>query len=130
MRLFKVEVKWCGRVISWDGYQIDPRKIMDFPVAADEPCQFLHCCWWMLTCIPDFHRMSQPLRELLEAAYAQEGKRRKAALKKIPLSNLSWGAMNETASTDLKETLKTAVEMSHLIEHYAKNIFTVPSDRI
>lgn len=78
---FKEETRWYGRIIDSEGYRMDPQNIeairnRSFQITADELCQFIHCCRWMSTCIPDFHRKSEPLMSILEAAYKLAGKRK------------------------------------------------------
>lgn len=109
-------VKWCGRIIDRDGYQLDPRNIealrtMEAPITASELCQFIHCCRWMSNCIPDYHRIVKPLDEVLEKAYAKAGKRKKSALKNIALHTLSWGTDHITALASPQDSLRTAVKL-------------------
>lgn len=87
-------VKWCGRIIDSEGYQLDPRNIqairsMDAGTSAAELCQFIHCCRWMSTSIPDVHKKIQPLAEIIEKAYHIAGKPQKSALSNTTLHKLS-----------------------------------------
>lgn len=71
--------KWCGRIIDDEGYQLDPRnmdsiKTMNTPVNAADLCQFIQCCRWMSSSIPDMHQKIQPLNDILENAYTLTGK--------------------------------------------------------
>lgn len=88
-RFFQTKVKLCGRVSDANGSQLDFRNIqpirnMKCPVTTDGHCQSLHCCRWTSSCIPNFHAISQPPSDLLEAAYKACGKRRKGAFKRLP----------------------------------------------
>ena len=49
---FFKKIKWCGRIISGDGYQFDPMRTnalrtMDEPKTAAELGEFIYCCRWM-----------------------------------------------------------------------------------
>lgn len=97
---FAKEIKWCGRIINSKGYKLDPRnaeglKNMHTPETADELCQFIHCCRWMASAIPDFPNRIAPLTEVLEEAYRKAGSRKKRAIKNMKLCNLSWGTTHE-----------------------------------
>lgn len=108
---YQTKVKWCRLTFDAQGYQMGPRNIefirnMNFPVTADELCQFLQYCRQISSCIPDLQCMSQPLSGISEAAYAHAGKRCKKMLKRVELHKLFWGAIHEAAFIDLKEALK------------------------
>lgn len=127
-------VKWCGRIIDKDGYRLDPRNVdalrnMKFPITADELCQFVHCCRWMATAIPDFNKRCLPLNEALEAAYAITGKRKKSGLKNVSLSKVSWGPKHEAAFTDLQNALKRSVKLTFPKADKATCVFTDASDQ-
>lgn len=102
---------------------------MNFPTTADELCQLIHCCRWVASTIPDIHLISQTLCEIRERAYASAVKRRKKALKRIPLSKLSCGAVHEDAFLHLKERLKSAVQLAHLKDNHTILVFTDASDK-
>lgn len=68
---FTSSIKWCGRVIDSEGYRLDPRNAealsdMQPPTKADELCEFIHCCRWMSSSIPDFNRRIGPLNDILK----------------------------------------------------------------
>lgn len=131
---YSKSIKWCGRIIDSSGYQLDPKNVealrtMEMPVSADELCQFVHCCRWMSAAIPDFQKRCEPLTEALEAAYSLTGKRKKSALKNVPLSRVSWGAVHEVAFQDLQNALKEAVKLAFPKEGKAVCVFTDASDK-
>lgn len=69
-RFFLRKVTWCGRVIDSNGYSMDPHRLsglehFEDPTKAAELCDFVHCCNWMSTCIPNFVNIVKPLREVL-----------------------------------------------------------------
>lgn len=81
-RFFAKEIKWCGRIVDETGYRLDPRNAeglrnMQSPTTADELCQFIHCCRWMSSSIPDFSKRIAPLVEILEEAYKKAKSRKK-----------------------------------------------------
>lgn len=89
-------VKWCGRIIDGNGYQLHPRdreaiRDMNTQTNVTKLCQFIHCCRWMSSCTTSFHRREQRLNDILEKAYFLVGKRNKSSMKNIPRSELSGG---------------------------------------
>lgn len=61
-RFFAQFIKWCGRIVSGDGYKMDPANLeglqnMSMPQTADEQSQYIHCLRWMAIAIPDFARL-------------------------------------------------------------------------
>ena len=71
--LFTKKVKFCGKIFSSKGIEQDPERIkaltnMQLPTNAAELQQYLCALNWMRSHIPDFARISKPLRKLLEDA--------------------------------------------------------------
>lgn len=111
------KVKLCGRFIDSDRYKLDPRNMeairtMGDLINAAELCQFIHCCRWMSTSIPDFHRRMQPLDAMLERAYEQAGKRKKGALRSIQLHKLPWGTGHRNAIASIQDSLRSTVKIA------------------
>lgn len=116
--LFATELKWCVRIISADGYKMDPAKIeglrnMVMADNAAQLAQFVYRCRWMSLTIPDFNRRAAPLTEILEQAYAKAGKRTTKSIRKIRLSTLSWGPDHHRAFKYLQDSLEKAVRLSY-----------------
>lgn len=131
---FSRSIRWCGRLISGDGYQLDPSRLaglsnMHEPSTAAELGEFIYCCRWMAIAIPDFTRRVGPLTEILERAYAVSGKRTKRSVRNIPLQKLSWGPTHSAAFVSLQETLQSAVKLSYLDPSKEVCIYTDASDR-
>lgn len=82
----------------------------------------------MSTCIPDFHRKVQPLNDILEKAYSKAGKRKKAALKSIILSNLSWGREHKKAISSIQDSLREAVRLAFPKPDHVICIYTEASE--
>lgn len=127
------KVKWCGRIIDSTGYHLDPRNIeairsMESPINAAELCQFIHCCRWMSTSIPDFHRRVQPLNELLEKAYKATRRSKKSALRKVLLSTLSWGTEHRAALISIQNSLKQAVKLAFPKDNHAICVYADASE--
>lgn len=70
---------------------------MKTPVFAEELSQFVHCCRWMWSGIPNFAEVSEPLDEVLENAYKKVGKRKRSAIKGLKVLNLGWGSRQDKA---------------------------------
>lgn len=131
--LYTKRVKWCGRIIDSEGYQLDPRNMeaiqkMEAPINASELCQFVHCCRWMCNSIPNFHQKIQPLNEILEAAYKQAGRRKKSALKNIMLRQLSWGTEHKMALTNIQDSLRNAVKLAFPKDGHVLCVYTDASE--
>lgn len=128
-KLFKKEIRWCGRIIGKDGYKMDPSRVsglreLDLPKYAGELCEYVHCCRWMSIGIPLFAERVSLLTSVLEEAYTLSKKRTKRSIKNIPLSKLSWGDKHIAAFKSIQESLINAVSLSHLKEDYIVCIFT------
>lgn len=115
---FAKEIKWFGRLVNGDGYTMDPANIaglrdMHAPERAEELCEFIHCCRWMATAISDFDRRVTPLNDILERAYAKAGKRKKRAIKGMPLLDLPWSRTEAEAFTSIQDSLRDALYLSY-----------------
>lgn len=131
---FAKQIKWCGRVLSPDGYRMDPARLsalqdMALPQTAAGLAEFIYCCRWMSLTLPDFARRVSPLNDVLEAAYTRSGKRTKRSIKTIALSTLSWGTPHEKAFHDLQDMLHNAVKLSYPKEGMVICIYTDASER-
>ena len=131
---FSRSIRWCGRLISADGYKLDPARIADLrsmrePLTAAELAEFIYCCRWMAIAIPDFSRRVAPLTSILEKSYSISGKRTKRSIRNIKLSRLSWGPTHSTAFNSLQESLNSAVKLSYLDPQKEVCIYTDASER-
>lgn len=132
--LFRKEIRWCGRLISGDGYQMNPThlsglKDMPVPTTAGEVSQFIYCCRWMSNPIPDFARCIGPLNEVLEKAFSKSGRRTKRSIQKLVLRTLSWGPTHEQLFLDIQDRLRSAVKLSYPVPDKVICIFTDELDR-
>ena len=133
-RLFCKELKWCGRIITGEGYRLDPVKLsglqdLHTPRSADELSQFVHCSRWMASAIPDLARRIKPLNDILEDAYTRVGRRTKRAIRKISISSLSWGPVHDRAFEDLQESLRHAITIAYPDPRKVTCIFTDASEK-
>ena len=131
---FAPEIKWCGRIVSGDGYTMDPSKTealrdMQKPINAGELCEFVHCMRWMALAIPQFTERVAPLQQMLESAYEKAGRRTKRAIKNIPLSTLSWGTAHDDVFVKLQDCLRHAVKLSYPDPDKVICVHTDASDR-
>ena len=132
-RLFSKELKWCGRVVSEDGYKMDPARLsglqeMSTPKTAAELSQFINCCRWMSIAIPNFIQRAKPLTDMLEAAYGKSKKRTSKSIRNITVDSLAWGDVHEKAFTSLQESLRDAVKLSYPNPDKALCVFTDASN--
>jgi Reverse transcriptase (RNA-dependent DNA polymerase) len=117
--LFSLVVRWCGRLISAEGSKFDPRRIdgllkMSPPSTGADLQQFLCALNWMRTAIPAFTTLVSPLHTLLELAYSRaDGKRTKAAVARITLSEVGWTCAHAAAFEKCQSALANARTLAH-----------------
>eukprot|EP00737_Agarophyton_chilense_P002826 gb/GEZJ01003250.1/.p1 GENE.gb/GEZJ01003250.1/~~gb/GEZJ01003250.1/.p1 ORF type:complete len:229 (+),score=19.03 gb/GEZJ01003250.1/:944-1630(+) len=104
--LFQKSVKFCGRIMSKDGVQYDPRCFqvlidMKPPKTANELQQLLCATNWMRTSIPEYARRVQQLYELMESAYKEIGSRKTSAVRKIRIYE-RWNGKHQSVFEDIK----------------------------
>eukprot|EP00171_Calliarthron_tuberculosum_P017930 IDg17930t1 len=65
------------------------------------------CCAanWMRASIPKFNELIDPLTELLELVYAQDGKRTKRAVSKVQLADVGWTTTHDETFQRTKTAL-------------------------
>lgn len=132
--LFDTSIHWCGRIINKDGYKMDPTnaegiRTMIPPIAAEELSQFIHCCRWMSTAIPDFAKRSAPLVDVLERAYRKAERRKRNAIKGMKLSELGLAKEQDKAFKYIQSTINVSIKLAFPKEGYAVCIHTYASDR-
>ena len=130
--LFAREVQFCGRIISADGLQYQPRHYesvigMRTPTMASELQQFVCATNWMRNSIPSYSQRIAPLHQLLETFYTRAGKRTKRALRNLSLSN-SWGATHDSAFADIKQQIAAFVKLAHPKSDHNMCLFTDASE--
>jgi len=133
-KLFCKELRRCGRIVSSEGYRLDPTRLsglqeMEMPKTAEELAQFIYCCRWMSLAIPNFAQRIGPLVDVLEEAYARSGKRTKKSIKKVALHTLSWGTAQEEAFRDIQDSIRSAVTLSYPDPEKVICVFTDASER-
>ena len=87
--LFATKIRFCGKIFSKEGIAHDPERIsslvnMSPPTTAAELQQYLCALNWMRAHIPDFARLSKPLRSFMEEKTIGIP-RKKASMKAIKL---------------------------------------------
>ena len=92
---FLRKVQWCGRIVSAEGVQMNPRKLnalleLQEPQNAADLQQFLCAANWMRSCIPEFSKLTEDLSNLLESIYRKAGKRTRRAVAKFILTEHGW----------------------------------------
>ena len=131
---FAKNIRWCGRIISKDGYCMDPRNAealrdLQLPTTADELCEFVHCCRWMSVGIPDFQALVEPLVLVLNEAHKQSGRKTKRSIKGMQLRQLGWNKEHITSFYKLQEALKESVKLSYPKAGKIICVYTDASDR-
>lgn len=93
--IFSSKVRWCGLIISADGWRFDPANIaalckMKPPQTGSQLKQFLCALRWVRTALTDFSRMTAPLQGFLESVYQSVGKHTRSASGRVSLVILGW----------------------------------------
>ena len=124
--LFALEAKFCGKIITGTGVRHDPARTrilsdLPAPTTVGELQQAICAMNWMKNHIPDFSRISLPLRDALERSYKLIGKRTKRAVKDKPLTLTrpeieSW--------KKLKAAVGNAAELAHIDDDAQLCLFT------
>ncbi|GMF48075.1 unnamed protein product [Phytophthora fragariaefolia] len=88
-KLFQLQARWCGRLISGDGVAHDPQQVntlkaLPLPQTTGDLQYFLCAANWLRDSIVDFARHAAPLHAKLDAALKGTSRRRQQALR-IPL---------------------------------------------
>lgn len=114
--------------------RLDPRHAGELAkthqtLTADELSQFFNCTRWMAQCIPDYDSRIQLLRDLLEKAYEEGGKRKTTAIRKISESTIGWNEEYSAAFDGIQNRLKNAVWIAHFDQENPVSVFTDASDQ-
>ena len=128
-KLFTTEVKFCGKIFTPKGIFQDPKKIktltnMPLPKNAGELQQYLCAMNWMRSSIPDFARISKPLRKKLELV-AKGTTRKSKHLIKIPIS---MSEEDENHFRKLNDCVANTVMLSHPDQQAEYFLFTDASN--
>lgn len=128
-KFFQTSIKWCGRIISKEGFKLDPRRIeglkdTDVPRFAGELCEFVHCCRWMSSCIPNFSERISTLNAVLENAYQVSKRRTKRSVKNLRLAALGWTEDHTICYRSIQDSLREAVQLSYPKNNLTTCIFT------
>ena len=131
--LFTKEVTWCGRKISADGIEFDPRRLsglkeMNTPTNGAELQQFITSINWMRQAIPNYNHITAPLYDILEEVYQHSGKRTKRAAKKVKLKDTSWNQKHEECFRQVQQSLREAVKLAIYDPKQRLCLFTDASD--
>lgn len=83
--LFRLNARWCGRIISPKGVKHDPSNLaglldMECPTTGGQLQQFLCTMKWLRSAIPQFQALVRDLHDFLERVYQHTGKRTKRAV--------------------------------------------------
>ena len=131
-KLFTKRVKFCGRILTAEGIQYDPRHFsalldMKTPVFGSELQQLVCATNWMRNAIPDYARIIDPLHKLMEECYKRAGKRTKRAVRKLRIDGL-WGAEHDSAFMCIKNQLAACTKLAYPKETHTMCMFTDASE--
>ncbi|CAK5118078.1 unnamed protein product, partial [Aphanomyces euteiches] len=75
--------------------------------------QFVCATNWMRASIPDYNKLIDPLRRLLDVAVKAAGSSKKKALARVELSLVGWSQDHAACFEDVKSALANVVPLSH-----------------
>jgi len=101
---FKTKVKYVGHIVSADGFQTDPDKILKFvnwpsPRSTDEVGSFLGFASYYRRFVSSFSKLVKPLNDLLIGSIA------KKSCRKPDRTTFHWEDAQENAFQALKQAL-------------------------
>jgi transposase InsO family protein len=128
--LYHTAAKFCGKIFTPNGIQQDPERIhalanMQEPTTAGELQQFICAMNWLRNALPDFSRISQPLRDKLEQIYLKLGKRTKRACKNY---RIQLSANEQVTFNTLKQLVQNAIELAYPSEEAEYGLFCDASE--
>lgn len=86
----------------------------DHSRTTGELCEYVLSASWLSTSLLRFTEPVEPLRALLEVAYAKTGgKRTKKSISKLSLDSLGWNKTHSDAFDGLQDQIKEATRLTH-----------------
>ena len=113
------EAKWYGRIISGSGVKHDPMRIdalrqLPVLVTGADLQQYVCEINWMRMILPGYNVLMQPLTEVLQRVYAENGGRRTRQLAAtVKLVDVGWENVHVRCLEETKLALSNLVELSH-----------------
>jgi Reverse transcriptase (RNA-dependent DNA polymerase) len=131
--LFARQVKYCGRNISKDGVQYDPKSMaalqdMAEPQTGVDLVQYVSAVNWMRPAIPRFAEHVAPLQEVLNKVFEGKARRSKKAASSVTLTQL-WGTEARAAFRDIQLAIAQSIVMAFPDASKRICILTDASDR-
>ena len=114
LSLLEERMRWCGKVLTEKGIEVDPRKLeairrMPMPRTAGELFQFIYAANWIRTAVPGFAEDIAPLHNWLNAIL-KGGKRTKRRAQAI---ELKWTRELKAQFENIRFKLLNAVTLAH-----------------
>ncbi|KAH9105021.1 hypothetical protein AeMF1_019060 [Aphanomyces euteiches] len=131
---YLAEAEWCGKIFSAAGVTHSPRRIqglidLALPTTATDLKQFVCATNWMRASIPDYNKLIDPLRRLLDVAEKAAGSSKKKALARVALSLVGWSQDHAACFEDVKAALANVVPLSHPRSDMEVCVLTDASDK-
>ncbi|KAH9097760.1 hypothetical protein Ae201684P_001236 [Aphanomyces euteiches] len=131
---YLAEAEWCGKIFSAAGVTHSPRRIqglidLALPTTATDLKQFVCATNWMCASIPDYNKLIDPLRRLLDVAEKAAGSSKKKALARVALSLVGWSQDHAACFEDVKAALANVVPLSHPRSDMEVCVLTDASDK-
>jgi RNase H-like domain found in reverse transcriptase len=130
--LYGTEVRYCGRIITAECVQYDPRTIstlqqMGTPQNGGDPVQYVAALNWMRSSLPLYAEKVAPLQDLLEVLYKEAKGRTKKKATSVSLEG-RWSQACEKAFRSLQEDILTLMTSAHPDPAKRVCVFTDASD--
>ncbi|KAH9114827.1 hypothetical protein LEN26_013016 [Aphanomyces euteiches] len=131
---YLAEAEWCGKIISAAGVTHSSRRTqglidLALPTTAADLQQFVCETNWMRASNPDYNKLIDPLRRLLDVAVKAAGSSKKKALARVALSLVGWSQDHAACFEDVKSALANVVPLSHPRSDMEVCVFTDASDK-
>ncbi|KAH9119621.1 hypothetical protein AeMF1_007787, partial [Aphanomyces euteiches] len=99
------------------------------PTTAADLQQFVCATNWMRASIPDYNKLIDPLRRLLDVAVKAAGSSKKKSPARVALSLVGWSQDHAACFEDVKSALANVVPLSHPRNDMEVCVFTDASDK-
>lgn len=113
-QMFTTRIKWCGKIVTPTGIQVDPERIEGLtqlrrPETAADLMKFLFAANWIRTSLPEYAKVVAPLQDKLDQVLKGTKRTKIVARGK----KLNWTYADDKAFEHAKSLIAQAVETSH-----------------
>ena len=102
---------------------------METPKTGAQLQQFVCALQWIRTTIPEFSKLTQPLREILNTVLSRSKSRTKRAASRVSLESVCWGKVEDECFSSCKKVISKQFTLAHRNNTKRLNLFTDASDK-